>query len=211
MFRHLLNYMRHGRLLLPDDFSDFDLLLEEARFFELSGLVRQIEELRRQRNFRSKQQIYNNNNNISSSSSNCNSSGSNCNSSGSNCISESEGVTSCGGNFVNGVKKENCAHDVVAINVSPDLGERVMVSGERGVVEELFPEVACDVIEGRGAMAWNHDPKFIIRFPLNGYCKLNSMEAVQRLLSASFRVLASNGGGVEGQQFSEYIFYRQRF
>ncbi|KAF2344534.1 Potassium channel tetramerization-type BTB domain, partial [Trinorchestia longiramus] len=47
MFRHVLNFMRHGRLLLPDDFTDFDLLLEEARFFEIHGLVRQIEDLRR--------------------------------------------------------------------------------------------------------------------------------------------------------------------
>ena len=37
MFRHILNYMRHGRLLLPDDFTDYDLLLEEARFFEIAG------------------------------------------------------------------------------------------------------------------------------------------------------------------------------
>lgn len=47
------------------------------------------------------------------------------------------------------------------------------------------------------------------RFPLNGYCKLNSMQVITRLLNAGFKIAASNGGGVEGQQFSEYLFIRK--
>lgn len=35
MFRHILNFMRNSKLLIPDDFSDVDLLLEEARYFEI--------------------------------------------------------------------------------------------------------------------------------------------------------------------------------
>lgn len=35
MFRHILNFMRNSRLLLPEDFSDIDLLLEEARYFDV--------------------------------------------------------------------------------------------------------------------------------------------------------------------------------
>ncbi|KAJ8975199.1 hypothetical protein NQ317_019026 [Molorchus minor] len=46
-------------------------------------------------------------------------------------------------------------------------------------------------------------------FPLNGYCKLNSMQVITRLLNAGFKIAASNGGGVEGQQFSEYLFIRK--
>lgn len=43
----------------------------------------------------------------------------------------------------------------------------------------------------------------------SGYCKLNSLQAITRLLNHSFRIMASNGGGVEGQQFSEYLFVRK--
>jgi ABC-type uncharacterized transport system fused permease/ATPase subunit len=34
-------------------------------------------------------------------------------------------------------------------------------------------------------------------------------KAITRLLNASFSIAASNGGGVEGQQFSEYLFIRK--
>jgi len=44
MFRHVLNFMRNNipshpstKLLLPTDFPDIDLLLEEARFFDIHG------------------------------------------------------------------------------------------------------------------------------------------------------------------------------
>lgn len=36
MFRHVLNFVRNGRLLLPDDFNDVELLLEEAKYYELA-------------------------------------------------------------------------------------------------------------------------------------------------------------------------------
>ncbi|ROT73770.1 hypothetical protein C7M84_007772 [Penaeus vannamei] len=84
-----------------------------------------------------------------------------------------------------------------------------MLSGERCVIEELFPEVAQAMMDARSSLAWNHDHRFIIRFPLNGYCKLTSMQAIQRLLNQNFTIVASNGGGVEGQQFSEYLFCRK--
>lgn len=35
MFRHILNFMRNARLLIPDNFTDLDLLLEEARYFDI--------------------------------------------------------------------------------------------------------------------------------------------------------------------------------
>lgn len=35
MFRHILNFMRNSKLSLPDNFTDVDLLLEEARYFEI--------------------------------------------------------------------------------------------------------------------------------------------------------------------------------
>lgn len=35
MFRHILNYLRNSKLLLSEDFSDLELLLEEARYFDI--------------------------------------------------------------------------------------------------------------------------------------------------------------------------------
>jgi hypothetical protein len=103
--------------------------------------------------------------------------------------------------------------ECVALHVSPDLGERVMLSGERALIDEAFPETSQALMDVRSNVAWNAaaggDPRHVIRFPLNGYCKLNSVQAVTRLLNAGFRVAASNGGGVEGQQFSEYLFVRR--
>lgn len=101
-------------------------------------------------------------------------------------------------------------YECVALHVSPDLGERVMLSGGRGLLDEVFPETTQAVLDARSGVAWHQqDARHVIRFPLNGYCKLNSVQAITRLLNAGFRVVASNGGGVEGQQFSEYLFVRQ--
>lgn len=36
MFRHILNFMRNSKLLIPEKFIDLDLLLEEARYFDIS-------------------------------------------------------------------------------------------------------------------------------------------------------------------------------
>lgn len=39
MFRHILNFMRNSKLLIPDNFADLDLLLEEARYFDISRKI----------------------------------------------------------------------------------------------------------------------------------------------------------------------------
>lgn len=36
MFRHILNFMRNSKLLIPESFGDVDLLLEEARYFDIA-------------------------------------------------------------------------------------------------------------------------------------------------------------------------------
>lgn len=97
-------------------------------------------------------------------------------------------------------------YECVALHISPDLGERVMLSGNRTVLDEVFPETNQATVDTR----WTHSTsKHVIRFPLNGYCKIDSVEAITRLLNAGYAVAASNGGGVEGQQFSEYLFTRK--
>lgn len=37
MFRHILNFLRNGKLTLPDDFKDYDLLLYEAKYYEINS------------------------------------------------------------------------------------------------------------------------------------------------------------------------------
>ncbi|GLG98810.1 Potassium voltage-gated channel protein Shal, partial [Gryllus bimaculatus] len=49
MFRHILNFMRNSRLLIPENFADIDLLLEEARYFDIAPMCRQLEQLKKER------------------------------------------------------------------------------------------------------------------------------------------------------------------
>lgn len=104
-------------------------------------------------------------------------------------------------------------YECVSVHVSPDLGERVMLSGDHAVLDEVFPETGHSALEpsaGRPAVSWTPvDSRHLVRFPLNGYCKLNSVQAITRLLNSGFTVAASTGGGVHGQQFSEYLFVRK--
>lgn len=101
-------------------------------------------------------------------------------------------------------------YEVVSLHISPDLGERILLSSERSLLDEIFPETNQAVLDARSGVAWNQmDGRQVIRYPLNGYCKLNSVQVLTRLLNAGFTVEASTGGGVEGQQFSEYLLIRK--
>lgn len=42
MFRYILNFMRDGRLCLPSSFEEYDQLLAEAEFFQLSALKEEV-------------------------------------------------------------------------------------------------------------------------------------------------------------------------
>lgn len=101
-------------------------------------------------------------------------------------------------------------YEIVALHISPDLGERIMMSADRSLLDEIFPETSQAMLDVRSNVSWNQmDGRQIIRFPLNGYCKLNSVQVLTRLLNAGFTIEASTGGGVEGQQFSEYLLVRK--
>lgn len=194
MFRHILNFMRTNNLSLPEDFNELDLLYEEARFYDIPAMVRQIEQLKRERNKKK----------MEACSSSCSSSRNGRKYHESQNHMQSE-CSSSPGFDERGPGEYQC----LALNVSPDLGERIVISGERALVEEVFPEIGQPLMDARSSVAWNSDSKHVIRFPLNGYCKLNSLQTIVRLLNGGFRILASNGGGVEGQQFSEYLFVRR--
>ncbi|XP_074028081.1 BTB/POZ domain-containing protein Tiwaz isoform X2 [Leptinotarsa decemlineata] len=185
MFRHILNFMRNSRLLIPENFQDLDLLLEEAKYFDISPMVRHLEQMKKDR-------IKN------------------------GIVSQTNIKSLTGGSssqFQRNSENSRLGQEIyecVALHVSPDLGERIMLSGSRSLLDEVFPETNQAVMDARSGVAWNQqDAHHVIRFPLNGYCKLNSMQVITRLLNASFQIAASNGGGVEGQQFSEYLFIRK--
>ncbi|KAK5639767.1 hypothetical protein RI129_010578 [Pyrocoelia pectoralis] len=184
MFRHILNFMRNSRLLIPENFSDLDLLLEEARYFDIAPMIRQLEQLKKEK---IKNGLY---------------------------VTHNNSTDGNSGRFHDGLSPYRHgsvdSFECVALHISPDLGERIMLSGDRTLLDEVFPETNQALMDARSGMAWNQqDTRHVIRFPLNGYCKLNSVQAITRLLNAGFRVAASNGGGVEGQQFSEYLFIRK--
>ncbi|XP_035788379.1 BTB/POZ domain-containing protein kctd15-like [Anopheles albimanus] len=177
MFRHILNFMRNSKLLVSEDFPDLELLLEEAKYFDIVPMIKQIEHLKKERQ------------------------------------RSGNGLPPFGGSrskCKTAVPADTTNHDVVALHISPDLGERILISAERAVLDEVFPETNQAILDARTGAAWNQfDGRQVIRFPLNGYCKLNSIQVLTRLLNAGFSVEASTGGGVETQQFSEYLLIRK--
>jgi len=191
MFRHILNFLRTSTLVIPEDFDELDLLLEEARFFELTAMVRALGEYRRrQKGKRSAARAPSG--------------------------AEQNGLTTT----PRGPSDEAPAIvDCVIMNVSPDLGERVSLSAERQLLQELFPELSSALADYRsGTTVWTSTAdrdqpsvgSYVVRFPLNGFSNLNSLQVIQTLMSAGFDICASAGAGVEGQQFSEYVFRRRR-
>ncbi|KAK2816011.1 hypothetical protein Q5P01_026478 [Channa striata] len=97
--------------------------------------------------------------------------------------------------------------ECVVVHVAPELGERISVSTHNAVMKEVFPEVR-DIMLNSLSTSWNQDT-YILRFPLNGYCHLNSVQVLERLQQRGFRITASCGGGVDSSQFSEYILWRE--
>ncbi|XP_049444001.1 uncharacterized protein LOC125895871 isoform X1 [Epinephelus fuscoguttatus] len=98
--------------------------------------------------------------------------------------------------------------ECVMIHVAPELGERISVSAQQTVIEEVFPEVR-DILSSSLNTSWSEDSSHIIRFPLNSYCHLNSIQVLERLQQRGFWITGSCGGGVDSSQFSEYILRRE--
>lgn len=172
LFRHVLNYMRSGKLSLPETFNEIEQLWEEAKYFDIPGMLRELEVFKRGKN-----------------------------------VKQDKMDTS----YSNKAEKPSGGEgfcDCIAVSLSPDLGERISLSAERFLLEEVFPELSSALLDSRNS-GFNLDNRYVIRFPLNGFCKLNSVQVFQRLLNHSFKIEASTGGGVEGQQFCEYLFVRR--
>jgi len=202
MFRHVLNFLRTSTLVIPEDFDELDLLLEEARYFELTAMVRALNEYkRRQKGKRSATKAA-------------------AGAAASSAAEQNGLTTTTGGGVSTEDAPQQCTVDCVIMNVSPDLGERVSLSAERQLLQELFPELSNALADYRsGSTVWTSTTdgarpsavsSYVLRFPLNGFCHLNSLQVIQTLMSAGFDICASAGAGVEGQQFSEYVFRRKR-
>lgn len=167
-FRHILNYLRSGKLTLPDSFDQFDQLIDEARYYDLGNLMKEADAIR----LRNTRPV---------------------------CVKKeaTEKNGGSGGEFF----------DCIAVGICPELGERISLSADIALIEEVFPELNAALTDSRNS-GWHMENRYVIRFPLNGFCKLNSVQVLQRLFNHGFKVVASTGGGVEGQQFSEYLFTR---
>ncbi|MGH0133412.1 UNVERIFIED_CONTAM: hypothetical protein FKN15_029669 [Acipenser sinensis] len=98
--------------------------------------------------------------------------------------------------------------ECLVVRVAPDLGERITLSGDKSLIEEVFPEIG-DVMCNSVNAGWNHDSTHVIRFPLNGYCHLNSVQVLERLQQRGFEIVGSCGGGVDSSQFSECVLRRE--
>ncbi|XP_018534997.1 BTB/POZ domain-containing protein kctd15 [Lates calcarifer] len=144
----------YTQLLLSLLSQDFTQLYEEARYYQLTPMVRELERWQAER--------------------------------------EAQRVAPC---------------ECLVVRVTPDLGERIALSGEKVLIEEIFPETG-DVMCNSVTAGWNQDPTHVIRFPLNGYCRLNSVQVLERLFQKGFSIKASCGGGVDSSQFSEYVLCR---
>ncbi|XP_007422538.1 BTB/POZ domain-containing protein KCTD1 isoform X2 [Python bivittatus] len=156
MFRYILNFLRTSKLLIPDDFKDYSLLYEEAKYFQLQPMLGEMERWKQDRET---------------------------------------------GRF-----SKSC--ECLVVRVAPDLGERITLSGDKSLIEEVFPEIG-DVMCNSVNAGWNHDSTHVIRFPLNGYCHLNSVQVLERLQQRGFEIVGSCGGGVDSSQFSEYVLKRE--
>uniref|UniRef100_A0A8C6VYM0 Potassium channel tetramerization domain containing 15 n=1 Tax=Nothobranchius furzeri TaxID=105023 RepID=A0A8C6VYM0_NOTFU len=136
IFRYILSFLRTSKLLLPEDFRDFHLLYEEARYYQLTPMIKELERWKQEREQRRMAQP--------------------------------------------------C--DCLVVRIFPETGD-----------------VMCNSVNA----GWNQDPTHVIRFPLNGYCRLNSVQVLERLFQKGFSVAASCGGGVDSSQFSEYVLCRE--
>ena len=254
MFRHVLNFVRNSRLLLPEDFSDVDLLLEEAKYYDIVGerlllissslikwwrlairflllflnailivaaMVKALEQLRLDRRIRNghhgtylgnsfnfetipypipiskanydfngvEKSCLANGYPVSNSCSPISGSHSPVSGTRRPAVSSSNREQDSPGSAVHcadtmglnlTTNEPKLGWECLAVYISPDLGERIMLSGERSLIEEAFPEIAATLMDVRTNVAWNQDPRHVIRFPLNGYCKLNSIQVSWR-------------------------------
>nr|CAD7257695.1 unnamed protein product [Timema shepardi] len=138
MFRHILNFMRNSRLLIPENFADLDLhvlAVSTVRLCFVSdmycqhSMCRQLEQMKKDRL---------KNGTIAASIKSTGSPGG------------GGGGRGGGGDTDNHQQSPHHeGYECVALHISPDLGERIMLSGERALLDEVFPETNQALLDAR--------------------------------------------------------------
>ena len=268
LFRHILNYMRTSRLTLPENFDEFDSLIDEAKFYELNVLTKDIE------NFVHKKRKLNNtpcdycitssqNNNtnggnlltniaknknhkqafIRSMFSNSNSNANNectCNNNNENgdLFNEPNNNTTTKSlsyilNGMNNKHNNSLSHrhhhhkhassnendengstaagtaaissDSCKILILNHTENNLYISGESALIKNLLPELDEDNVSNHIIL---NSCKYTTKFFIDGSFNIHHVEFMERLYNNDFIMEACYGGGLEGQQFNEYIFVK---
>ncbi|XP_017300496.1 uncharacterized protein LOC103511486 [Diaphorina citri] len=159
MFRHILNFMRNSRLLIPDDFTDVDLLLEEAKYFDIAPMIKQLEQFKKEK--AASKSLHKSSpsppSNPSTNSSSPPTSNKSVKRKVEGCSSEENNNSEDCTNSHRGEGKLSHQYECIALHIMPDLGERIMLSGDRCVLDELFPETNQVLLDVRSNVTWNQN------------------------------------------------------
>ena len=241
LFRHILNYMRTSRLTLPENFDEFDSLIDESKFYELNVLTKEIENLlHKKRKSNTCDCTNGNTSSLSSSTTNGNLLTSisknkkqafirnmfnnNNNNTGSECIYNNnetndllnESNTKSLSFILNGIMNKsnrqnnnNNSHDndsdsckILILNHTEN---NLYISGESSLIKNLLPELDEDNVSNHIIL---NSCKYATKFFIDGSFNIHHIEFMERLYNNDFIMEACYGGGLEGQQFNEYIFVK---
>jgi hypothetical protein len=231
--------MRTSRLTLPEDFDEFDSLIDESKFYELNILTKEIENL-----LHKKRKLNpcdcNTNGNTSSSSSLTNGNlitsisknkkqafirsmfnnngggggGSECvynNSNETNDLLLNESNTKSLSYLLNGIMNKSNRHnnndnesDSCKILILNHTENNLYISGESSLIKSLLPEIAEDNVSDHIRL---NSSKYTTKFLFDSF-NIHHIEFMERLYNNDFVMEACYGGGLEGQQFNEYIFVK---
>ena len=79
------------------------------------------------------------------------------------------------------------------------------ISGESALIKSLLPELDEDNVSNHIIL---NSCKYATKFCLDGSLNIHHIEIMERLYNNDFIIEACYGGGLEGQQFNEYIFVK---
>lgn len=166
MFRHILNFLRNSKLVLSERFTELDLLIEEASFFEITQMV---DELKHLQNIRTK----------------------NSNNSQTN------------------ARPVYC--EVIALRVNHHPLDRVWLSGEPELLQELFPGIHEIQVSIYGPNVFQGNWRLLEGLPYKNRPVINFPQAVTILFNAGYMIAASTISGQEQTEQTEYLFFRKKW
>ncbi|KAK7880454.1 hypothetical protein WMY93_032911 [Mugilogobius chulae] len=201
MFRYILNFLRTSKLLLPEDFKEFSVLYEEARYFELVPLQAELDLWRTQRQdvplWVSCALVHVN-------------------------PGQGEKVTVSAVLEVleevfpelqdalknhsekqqEELKKSEKLQEVLKNESRTYHSENLQDALTRNQSERLQDALKTN------KSGTNQSGTYSVRFPLSAYCQLTSVQVLECFYQRNFRISGSCGGGADSSQFSEYVLRR---